>query len=386
MIGRKRPDRGALQAAELERRILNGLACEWHAAAAAIDPAYRRAMSPPLFALGDMRARWGSWSGAKREIRLSRRLVLTRPWDSVREVLLHEMAHQMTEEVFGARHETAHGPLFRKACDLLGANPAASGSFPPLADRLELAVRASQDKHLVRVRKLLALAESANRHEAEAAMLKAHELMARHTIEVIAAGTPREFMSAFSGNPALRHSRFDYLLAALLQDFYFVVPMWVSAYVVDRQKMGRVLELSGTPRNLRTALFVAGFMRRVVIEAWAGYGRTARRGRRPPLDFSVGILQGFRSKLEAGLAAAYPGPEGRYPLVRVADPQLAAYTDRRYPRTVGVTSSTRHADPRWLSAGREIGSRLVLKEPAVEIGSGGGGLLTAGSSHVQFSQ
>ncbi len=372
------PDRGTVQA-ELERRILHGLSCEWHSAIAMIDPAYRREMPPPLFSLGDMPTKWGSWSGEKREIRLSRRLVLNHPWDSVREVLLHEMAHQMTAEVFGACFEPAHGPLFRKACDLLGANPSASGSFPLLADRLELAVRATQDKTLARVRKLLALAESANRHEAEAAMLKAHELMARHTIEAIAAGTPRGFISAFSGSPALRHNRFDYQLAALLQDFYFVVPMWVSAYVVDRQKMGRVLELSGTPRNLRTALFVAGFMRRVVIEEWAGYGSAGRRSRRPPLDFAVGLLQGFRSKLEAGMAAQSPLSGNRYPLVRVVDPELAAYTGRRYPRTVGVYRSARNVDPRLLSAGRAIGSRLVLKEPSVQIGTGKGGLLTAGS-------
>lgn len=371
----ERPETEALHA-ELERRILHGLSCEWHHAAAAIDPAYRRAMPPPLFALGDMQARWGCWSGATREIRLSRKLVLTRPWDSVREVLLHEMAHQMTEEVFGARHEPAHGPHFRKACGLLGANPRASGSFPPLCDRLELAARDSQDKHLIRIRKLLALANSANRHEAEAAMLKAHELMARHTLQAITAGGPREFMSAFSGEPALRHNRFDYQLAALLQNFYFVVGMWVPAYVIGRQKMGRVLELSGTPRNLRTAMYVAGFMRRVVIEEWSRYGHAGRRRPRPPLDFAVGILQGFRSRLEAGLAAGPVRSDGCYPLVRVADPQLAAYTGLRYPRTVSIRRAARRSDPGLLAAGREIGGRLILKEPAAEVGSGGGGLLT----------
>ncbi len=115
---------------------------------------------------------------------------------------------------------------------------------------------------MTRIKKLLALAESSNAHEAEAAMMKAHELIAKYNIDLINTNERREFMSIFLGKPALRHWREDYHLAGLIQDFYFVQGIWVPAYVVDKEKMGRVLELSGTARNLKIAEYVLEFVRR----------------------------------------------------------------------------------------------------------------------------
>ena len=93
-----------------ERSLLHGLACEWENSLWVLSPAHRKMMRPPLFSLVDREDQWGSWSGKKREISLSRKLVLNHPWDAVCEVLLHEMAHQFTEEVFAAHHEPPHGP------------------------------------------------------------------------------------------------------------------------------------------------------------------------------------------------------------------------------------------------------------------------------------
>ena len=123
--------------AELERRILHGLSCEWANALWVLPFARRQKMLPPLFALGDFQDPWGVWSRIKREIILSRRLVLNHSWDSVREVLLHEIAHQFADEVLGAYGETPHGPQFQKACRLLRASPRASGAYPPLDRRIE---------------------------------------------------------------------------------------------------------------------------------------------------------------------------------------------------------------------------------------------------------
>jgi hypothetical protein len=364
-------DPGAMTA--LEELILTGLAAEWESARRMLDPRVAQQLKRPLFALRDGETQWGTWSGERREISLSRKLAFGYGWDAVREVLFHEMAHQLAAEVFRVLDEPAHGPVFRKACGLLGANPAASGDYSPLSDRLEDALREPRDPHLRRVQKLLALAGSANRHEAEAAMIKAHHLIARHAIEAVGSQAPREFLSIFVGRPALRHSRFDYLLAALLQDFYFVLPMWVPAFVMERRKMGRVLEISGTPRNIRTAAYAAGLIRRAVCEEWAQRYHEAHKRRWPALDFAVGVLQGFRSRLEAGMADGAAAADA-FSLVRKGDPQLAAYCRRRYPHTVGVYRSAPRQDRRLLAAGREIGKRLVLSEPLVQIGPGGGRL------------
>jgi len=361
-----------VDAAECERSILHGLACEWEGARRLLDPDYGRRLRRPLFALTDGRSRWGSWSADRREICLSRHLVFNHTWDAVREVLFHEMAHQLADEVCRADGETAHGPLFHAACAQLGANPRASGSFPLLTERLDHAAAAVPDRQLERIRKLLALAGSANRHEAEAAMLKAHELNARHNAGIVARAEPREVMSVFIGRPALRHSRVHYRLAALLSDFYFVLPIWVPAYVMDRSRMGRVLEISGTPRNIRTAAYVHAFMQRVIGEEWQWFaqGNAERRGR--AADFGVGVIEGFRARLESGRSYRPPTDSPEAALVPLKDPVLESYFKRRYPHTARVTSTASRVDRRTLNAGRDVGRRLVLSQPVAEIGATGG--------------
>ena len=211
-----------------ERSLLHGLACEWAKALWVLSSAHRRRMRPPLFILRDRQDRWGSWSREKREISLSRDLVLNHSWDAVCEVLLHEMAHQFTDEVFTVVHEPPHGPQFHQACFLLRANPKASGSYRTLDERMSQESSSSQNKMMDRVKKLMALAASSNHHEADSAMAKAYDLIAKYNLDLLSQDADRNFASVFVGQPALRHPPEDYSLPHLLQDFYFVQGIWVS--------------------------------------------------------------------------------------------------------------------------------------------------------------
>ena len=167
-----------------ERDALLGLAAEWEEAVSRLPPALRARLRRPQFSLCDAVARLGAWDGARGEIRVSRGFALGSGWDEVRELLRHEAAHQVADEALGGRGQTAHGPAFREACRLLGADPAAAGEFVPLADRVAGETDPRQARTLARVRKLLALAASSNRHEAELALLRAREYARRNRVEI----------------------------------------------------------------------------------------------------------------------------------------------------------------------------------------------------------
>ncbi len=341
-----------------ERRILHGLALEWETALWVLDDARSRRMRAPLFSLRDYRRTWGAWSRERREISLSRDLVLHHSWDAVREVLHHEMAHQLAEEVLGAGREVPHGPVFREACRLLRANPKASGSYAPLDERKDRDPCAAEDRTARRVRKLLALAQSPNRHEAEISMAKAHELIERHNLQVLDQDRSRDFASVFLGRPALRHPREEYALADLLQEFYFVQGIWVPACVLDKGKMGRVLEISGTWQNVRLASYVYDFVCRFIEARWGAYNEGKGRRRRRKSDYAVGVIEGFRSKLVSG--SARKKPDRAKEVIRLRDPLLEKYVARRYPRTVNVKRNISGGDEKVVSDGREAGRRLVI--------------------------
>jgi len=347
--------------ADLERRILLGLVKEWETALWHLDDHHRGLMQPPLFRLVDTNGRWGYWDGNRNEISISRRLVLDYPWDSAREVLHHEMAHQLADRLKPDRQESAHGPVFLNACRLLRANPRASGDYPPLKDRYAVNHLTDDDRILLRIRKLMALSESRNKHEAEAAMIKAYELMARYNIDLIEQDKARDFVSIFVGKPALRHTRDAYYLSSLLVDYYFVQGIWVSAWVPDREKMGRVLEITGTSENVLSAEYVYDFVKNHINMQWSHYNEDKKLTLHRKTDFATGIIEGFRSRLE-NRQSKTDADYGSRQLVKIEDPQLRDHIKYRYPHTRTYQSAISNQDENVLADGRKIGREMVLSK------------------------
>ncbi|GAB6909443.1 hypothetical protein JCM12296A_52870 [Desulfosarcina cetonica] len=345
-----------------ERQVLQGLRAEWENACWLLPADLRQTVRCPLFSIREMRQRLGSWHPEKREITLSREMVNRHRWDDVKDVLLHEMAHQVAHESLGATAEPDHGTAFRKACQWLRANPAASGSYLPLSERLRRGEALDeQDRIVVKVSKLMALAESSNPNEAKAAMQKAYVLIARHNLRMIDRGARQHYASIFLGKPRLRHFREAYHLALLLQDFYFVDGVWIQAWVLEKGRMGRVLEISGTPKNVLIAEYVHDAVGRYIDTAWAAYTGTKTLNRSRKTDFAVGIIEGFKTTLLPMLSEMRTGGDKANHLpVKMADPVLRQYVAKRYGRLQSFARRGPGHDPRVLADGTETGKKLVI--------------------------
>ena len=343
---------------ELERSILHGLSCEWELAIRGLEPAYAKKMTKPLFSLGNMQNKWAYWSGEKRLICLSRDLVFEHSWDSVREVLLHEMAHQIAEEVLGA-DGPPHGPVFREACDLIGANPKSSGKHILLYERVTSQDIGSEDKLMTRVRKLMALAQSNNKHEAGAAMAKAHQLIKKYNVDLSEKNNEREFTSLFLGRPGLRHFREHYHLSGLLHEFYFVYCIWVPAYVIEKGKMGNVLEINGTLENVKIASYVYDFVQTYINAQWEKYNRGNSFGRYRKTDFAVGIIEGFRRKLRS---RQHKPKNRKKDIVKVKDKKLKQHVAYKYKRVTKVKSKSIRVKKDILNDGIAIGKKMIISK------------------------
>lgn len=351
---------------DLERRILHGLACEWKAALYALGPEHWDEMRLPLIRLTDGKSRLGYWSGGKQEICISRHLVENHSWGDVRDVLLHEMAHQYAEQVLGqGENSRPHGSLFRKACHLLRADPKASGSLNSGRNRSNEGAETPEVKIIRRIRKLMALAESRNPNEAEAAMAKAHDLITKYNIDTLSRTESRDFISTFIGKPALRHPRQDYYLATLLRDFYFVEGIWVSAYVLDKGKMGRVLEISGSAHNVDIAGYIHDFVENYIQTQWVPYSKKRGLNYHRKTDFAIGILEGFAAKLtsQQEQRANHRGPLA---IVKMRDPQLKAYMAYRYPHTASFKRAASGQDERVITDGMLIGKKMIISKAITE--------------------
>lgn len=349
----------ALQA-DWERRVLRGLLAEWESAWWLLPEPIRRCVRKPFFTLEELPGRLGCWKPGKREISLNREIVNTHRWDDVKEILLHEMAHQVAHEGLKATVESDHGDRFRQACRLLGANPAASGTYPTLHARLHCGeVLSDQDRIMVKIHKLMALAESNNPNEAHAAMCKAYELITRYHLDQIECGAVQEYTSIFLGKPRLRHFREAYHLAHLLQNYYFVQGMWIRAWVMEKCKMGRVLEISGSRTHVQIAQYVHDTICRYVNAAWVDYGGADRLNRYRKTDFAVGVIEGFATTLDLACAPGAGTDCTRLP-IRLADPALTCYMGQRYPHVRAISRRGPQPDAHVLADGRASGRKLVI--------------------------
>jgi len=326
---------------------------------------FRRRLRAPAIELSDAGSRLGRWVPDVRTIEIARRLVLEQPWGTVVEVLKHEMAHQYVHEVLGKVDESAHGPAFRDLCALVGIDASAAGMPASGAS-------ADDARVLERIARLLALAESPNVNEAQAAMSAAQRLMLKHNLEHAASPKgPAGYGFRHLGKPTGRVSEAERLLGTILGSHFFVEVIWVPVYRPLEGKRGSVLEVCGTPANLEMAAYVHAFLTHTADHLWREHKQKRKiRGDRERRTFLAGVMVGFLEKLNAQRTAHRQ--EG---LVWVGDADLEGFYKKRHPRIVHV----RHSGNRRTQAhaeGREAGRKIVLHRPVPSGPSGAVKLLS----------
>ena len=326
---------------------------------------FKSALSTPQLALSEATSFLARWLPGARTIEFSQPFLQNaESWGVVIEVLKHEMAHQYVHEVL---HETevAHGPAFRAVCERLGIDASASGvpqAAPDVAGK----------RVLDRVHKLLALAESDNRHEAEAAAAAAQRLMLRHNLEHVVlpghgaeSGTQARYGFRHLGRVTGRVTEWERRLGNVLREHFFVDIIWVPAYRSLEQKRGSVMEAIGTPENLDLAAYVYDFLVRTAERLWhlhrteRGIGNAARRA------YLAGVISGFAQKLAQ--QAKVHRAEG---LVWVPHAELVQYTRKRHPylRTIAHRG---HSQRDVFAHGQRAGRELVLHKGVSSHASGG---------------
>ena len=211
---------------------------------------------------------------------------------------------------------------------------------------------------LRRIMRLLALAESPNLHEAEAAMNEARRLMLVHNIDAASTATPGDYHFRHVGAVKARSEASERILAGILTRHFFVSAIWVPSYVALEGRRGSVLELCGTRANLDVAEYVHGFLTETAQRLWRDHKRAnGIRSDRERRSFCAGVMAGFQEKLGQGERQSQG--EG---LVRHADAQREAYLRRRYPR-ITRRPSRAMLRPEAFESGKEAGRRVDIRRP-----------------------
>ena len=210
-------------------------------------------LKTPQFRIGQKR--WGEWNPDSRTISLCEDLFLRFEWGAVEHVLKHEMAHQIVSEIwdFGFRG-FSHGEAFKRACKLLDISSERCTPETMLAN-----FRGDGELPVIdKVRKLFVKGNDSAVTEAESEtfLKKAHELMARHSIDMrTICGSDRLFLPRPVGPLRKRWPSWENYLSSLVSKYFGVKRIILSTYV-DGEGSMQYMSLFGEPSNLDIAEYM----------------------------------------------------------------------------------------------------------------------------------
>lgn len=334
--------------------------------------AFRRWMSEfPVVCLCDDMKAWGrcicSEHGCRIELRTA--LLEEHAWYAACDVFLHEIAHWLTYCQIGTA-ETAHGDTFRRICSQLGANPAASSHYEPLDTLLFLdddALESRMTPIELKIRKLLALSESPNEHEAHLALTKARELMSKYDMEHVknaaaadaGASDPLITVDISLGTKSI--SPVEWGLIGLLSTYYDVTcignqeQLVVNGVVSER----KAVTVAGRRSKVKIALYVREYIKNYMAMSWKATVVSCRKNVRMRRDFELGVLEGIREQLERQQrddAKVEVGNERS--LVKA---ELNDYVSRRFPRLRMRHGRSIRVDRECQSAGHAAGRSMEFR-------------------------
>lgn len=347
---------------------------------------FRLKLRPPVIRIEELAGSWGLWSPQTRCLTISRRLIELYPWDVVIEVLKHEMAHQVVNEVYGVVE--LHGPHFKRACAKLGVAPwaaAASGELPhEIPSWKEKRLTEDEERLLKRVEKLLSLASSANEHEAALAMQRVRQLYAKYNIDRIEGRRDASNVYCMISHKKRRIESTDSMIFSILTEHFFVKAIYTNLYDATDLCEYKAVELLGTRENVLMAEYVYFFLRNQLRALWKDFKRrTGKEGARAKRSYSLGVLTGFRDKLAAEPSIAREDTETRpasvsQALLKVGDRELEEFVGFRHPRLTSRRWGTGSGDRSSYDAGVADGGKVTIHKGITKSDGNRGLRLTSG--------
>lgn len=342
-------------------------------------------LKPISIVLFDSENRWGEYNSQSRTISISRKLIFSHPWSHVIGVFLHEVAHQYVDEYFPNATSGPHGIEFQRACQKLGIPKQFSYAGLDLQN-CEIDWKLSStnielEKVLDKTKKLLALGNSANEHEAHLAMEKVRQLYAKYNLDHnLSYQKENDFVHLVINYNKKKLASWEKRIITILSEHFFVKIILISYFNVNRSERFPAVEIIGTKENVLMAEYVFYFLKQQT-ESLLNDALSFKKINTSLVaknSFRLGVLEGFDKKLlESQYQIKMPcdptqkNIPNRNELTLVGEAlsqfknnnNLSEYIDQIFPRLRSGTKSKYTQNSQAFAAGQSAGKDITLKKP-----------------------
>lgn len=261
---------------------------------------YGADLATPTINISSGESRLGCWSAETKTISISSHLIKTEIWDIVLEVLKHEMAHQYVSTFYD--NADIHGKYFKLACKKLGVHKAFVAGGRDYHQRLQEfkgELPADARKMLKKVEKLMALGQSNNEAEAQAASRKANYLLNKYNLQRINTGDDDPDIKYLTiCHRKKRIESIQKALLSVLRDYYYVNCLTSRTYHAQDDTVYKSLVLIGREEALIVAEYVYHFLLDTSRSLWQDFKKKHGAKISEKVSFDMGFTAGIRDNHE----------------------------------------------------------------------------------------
>lgn len=253
---------------------------------------WNQKLYPLHLVIFDHPTKLGEYDPSQWRLGLSSRLMHEAKDAVIRDVLRHEIAHMMTHLLYGNNID-AHGSEFKNVCARFGWNTHISKASLDLSNANEsYQGDLKTEKLLSRIKKLMALSESSNTHEAELATTKANELLIKHNLDRLILNQDDQLVYVLPVMYAAKANAKMHAVYEILKVFY-VAPVFTK-------RQGQVaLDVVGDHASVKIAEYVSGFLQLELDRLWLeAKDKKTLKGLRAKNSFLNGVAKGYVTKIK----------------------------------------------------------------------------------------
>lgn len=212
--------------------------------------------------------------------------------EQLHDVIRHEIAHYINFIDYGNSIQH-HGPEFRAFCQQMGWGEEIYKATTCLEDG-QTTSHLEESSVLRKVQKLMALASSNNKNEAEQAMIKSQQLLLKHNIDSKYIGIEDEEKIFLKRILKQNRENAKMRCIALILETFFV------STIFCRAGDHIYLEILGNAVNIEIAEYVADFLKIELDNLWNQAQHLANlKGTVAKNSFLLGLAKGYCNKIQA---------------------------------------------------------------------------------------
>jgi len=257
------------------------------------------------------------------------------------------------------------------ACQMIGVPEEfrrSSGDLPgKIIETNENDVNFDTRRLLEKVKKLLSLAQSKNEHESFFAMKKANNLIEKYNLERIEKNGDSKYTYKIINQKKKRIENYQRRICLILREYFYVDTVFSRLYDSEKCDCYRTIELCGTIENALIAEYVYYFLLEKLTSLWKDHKRKTGSPGSKKKSYWLGVLDGFRDKLEKMEKEKNKSKEYSYSenkttsaLVCANDNKLKDFVNIRFPRLSNYRSQPTTIDAHVYNVGKKDGKKINL--------------------------